>query len=191
MLIMTTIPRRQMKRYHIDNELTYPISKNIKRQLISRDWSVQNSKKFKRNSEKEDEQQQYHCQVYFKLFPSTLKCSLDVIVKSTKKFIDDEDDNDSILIAKTRIPKIIKPGVIRVRLVSSLFSADIDVHEDPSLIKLETIKNQSLNNHFDKQFALVLKVIFHTIEKKKKESKFLLEYTNWSRSYWKIISRIP
>jgi hypothetical protein len=147
---MTTITRRQMKRYHhIDNELNYPISKNIKRQLISHDWSEQNTKKFKRNYE---EEQEYHCQVYLKLFPSTLKCSIDVIVKSTKKFID-EYDNDSILIAKTRIPKTIKPGVIRVRLVSSLFSADIDVQEDPSLIKLETIKN----NHFDKQFALVLK----------------------------------
>ncbi len=49
-------------------------------------------------------------------------------------------------------------GVIRVRLVSSLFGADTDVHEDSSLIKLETIKNQPYHNHFDKQFALVLKV---------------------------------
>ncbi len=97
-----------MKRYHhIDNELNYPISKNIKRQLISHDWSEQNTKKFKRNYE---EEQEYHCQVYLKLFPSTLKCSIDVIVKSTKKFID-EYDNDSILIAKTRIPKTIKPGL--------------------------------------------------------------------------------
>ena len=48
-------------------------------------------------------------------------------------------------------------GVIRVRLVSSLFIADGDVQEDPSLIKLEKIKNEHSNN-FDKQFALKLKV---------------------------------
>jgi hypothetical protein len=98
-----------MKRYHIDNELNYPVSKNIKQELIDREWSVQNFKKLKRINEKEDEQE-YHCQVYLKFFPSTLKCSLDVIVKSTNKFIDDNDDKDSILIAKTRIPKRIKPG---------------------------------------------------------------------------------
>jgi hypothetical protein len=110
-----------MKRYHIENELTYPISKNVKQQLISRDWSLQNSKKFKRNNEKEEEQQ-YHCQVYLKLFPSTLKCSLDVIVKSINKLIDDNDDNDSILIAKTRIPKIIKPGLMSKFNSSFFFS---------------------------------------------------------------------
>ncbi len=94
-----------MKRYHIDNELnSYPISKQ---HLISRDWSIQNkNKKFK----KEEQEQEYNCQVYFKFFPSTLKCSLDVIVKSINKSIDN-DDNDSILIAKTRIPKIIKSGL--------------------------------------------------------------------------------
>jgi hypothetical protein len=48
-------------------------------------------------------------------------------------------------------------GVIRVRLVSSLFTADLDVYEEPSLIKLEIIKKE-YNNHFDKQFALKLKV---------------------------------
>jgi hypothetical protein len=143
------------------DQINYPISNNLKRlrdyqdqqQLITCDWSLQKRKKIKRTSEKEDEQQ-YHCFVYLKLFPSTLKCSLDVIVKSIHKLPDVNEDIDSILIAKTRIPKVIKTGVIRVRLVSSLFTADIDVHEDPSLIKLETIKNQS----FDKQFALVLKV---------------------------------
>jgi len=45
---MTTITHRQMKRYHIENELTYPISRSIKQKLISRDWSLQNSKKFKK-----------------------------------------------------------------------------------------------------------------------------------------------
>jgi hypothetical protein len=55
--------------------------------------------------------------------------------------------------------KIILKGVIRVRLVSSLFIADADVHEDPSLIKLERIKKEHDNNNFDKQFALKLKVI--------------------------------
>ncbi len=120
---MTTITHRQMKRYHIDNELNYPISKNVKQEFISRDWSLQNSKKLKRINEKEEEQQQYHCQVYLKLFPATLKCSLDVIVKSINKFIDDnDDDSDSILIAKTRIPKIIKPGLMSKFNSSFFFS---------------------------------------------------------------------
>jgi hypothetical protein len=57
-------------------------------------------------------------------------------------------------------------GVIRVRLVSSLFIADVDVHEDPSLIKLETIKKEQNNNNFDKQFALKLKVIIFIQNKK-------------------------
>ncbi|CAF0872982.1 unnamed protein product [Rotaria sp. Silwood1] len=166
MLIMATITHREMKRCYIDDKITFPISKSIKRlrdydeqkQLIKCDRSLEHRKKIQRINEKEEEQQQqYHCQVYLKLFPSTLKCSLDVIVKSINKQTNDIDDSDSILIAKSRIPKTIKPGVIRVRLVSSLFSADIDVHEDPFLTKLETIKNQPYHNHFDKQFALILK----------------------------------
>lgn len=158
MLTMTKIPHRQMKRYHIEDDFNYPITKNVvKRELIDRNWSIQNRKKFKKSNEDE---QEYHSQVYLKFFPSTLKCSLDVIVKSTNKLFDENDEKDSILIAKSRIPKIIKPGVIRVRLVSSLFSADTDVQEDPSLIKLETIRNHSHYNQFDKQFALVLKVKF-------------------------------
>jgi len=44
-------------------------------------------------------------------------------------------------------------GVSRVRFVSSLFIADIDVYEDPLFIKYERIKK-----NFDKQFALKLKV---------------------------------
>ncbi|CAF2941080.1 unnamed protein product [Rotaria sp. Silwood2] len=164
MLIMATITHQEMKRCYFDDKITFPISKSIKRlrdydeqkQLIKRDRSLEHRKKIQRINEK-DEEQQYHCQVYLKLFPSTLKCSLDVIVKSINQQTNDNDDIDSILIAKSRIPKTIKPGVIRVRLVSSLFSADIDVHEDPSLIKLETIKSQPYLNHFDKQFALILK----------------------------------
>ncbi|CAF0893279.1 unnamed protein product [Rotaria sordida] len=165
---MATITHREMKRCYFDDKITFPISKSIKRlrdydeqkQLIKCDRSLEHRKKIQRISQKEEEEeeeQQYHCQVYLKLFPSTLKCSLDVIVKPINKQTKDSDDIDSILIAKSRIPKTIKPGVIRVRLVSALFSADIDVHEDPSLIKLETIKNQSYHNHFDKQFALILK----------------------------------
>ncbi|CAF1398287.1 unnamed protein product [Rotaria magnacalcarata] len=163
---MATIIHRAMKQHYIDNKITFPISKGIKRlrdyqehrQLIKCDRSLEHRKKVQRINEKEEEQhQQYHCQAYLKLFPSTLKCSVDVIVESINKQTNDSDDIDSILIAKTRIPKTIKPGVIRVRLVSSLFSADIDVHEEPSLIKLETISNQPYHNHFDKQFALILK----------------------------------
>jgi hypothetical protein len=149
---MATITHREMKQFN------YPLSNNLKRlrdqELISCDWPLEKRKKFKKNSKKKDDEQQYHCYVYLKLFPSTLKCSIDVILNKLNYF---NEDNDSILIAKTRIPKIIKSGdVIRVRLASSLFTADSDVHEDPSLSKLETIKNQS----FDKQFALIFKVRF-------------------------------
>ncbi|CAF3563563.1 unnamed protein product [Rotaria socialis] len=96
--------------------------------------------------------------VTFPISKATFKCSVDVIIDSINKQSNDSDDIDSILIAKTRIPKTIKPGVIRIRLVSSLFSADIDVHEEPFLIKLETIRNQPYHNHFDKQFAIILKI---------------------------------
>ena len=47
---------------------------------------------------------------------------------------------------------------MRVRLISSLFTADTDVHEDPSLTKLEIVKKEHSNHSFDKQFALQLKV---------------------------------
>ena len=97
---MTMINQRQMKRYNLDNELTYPISKKIKKEFLSKDWSIQKRKKF--------HEEEYHCQVYLKFFPSTLKCSLDVIVKPVNQFL---DETDSILIAKTRIPKTIKPGL--------------------------------------------------------------------------------
>lgn len=161
---MATIIHRDMKERHVDDKLKFPNLKTIKRlrdyeehePLIIPDWSLGNRKKIQKLDENEDEQQ-YHCKVYLKLFPNTLKCSIEIIVKSIDKLVDDNDDIDSILIAKTRIPKPIKSGVIRVRLVSSLFGADTDVQEDPSLIKLETIRNQSYYNHFDKQFALLLK----------------------------------
>ncbi|UJR38482.1 hypothetical protein I4U23_031150 [Adineta vaga] len=166
MLIMATISHRQMKRHSIDHSFTFPIAKNIKRlrdYSSKHDWTLECKRKLKkgyhRKGEEEEEQQhqEYHCYVYLKFFPSTLKCSIDVIVKSTEITSNDYDDQEAILIGKTRIAKPIKSGVIRVRLVSSLFSADTDVHEDISLIKLETITSQSFYHHFDKQFALVLK----------------------------------
>lgn len=134
------------------------------------DWSVNHRKKIKRTSEKrvsqlddnDDEHfphHQYHCFVFLKFYSSTLKCSIDVLVKSNDQLpTDSSDDQQSILIGKSRISRSIKPGVIRIRLVSSLFTADADVHEDPSLIKLETIRNPKQSNHFDKQFALLFKV---------------------------------
>lgn len=119
MLIMATISHQKMKRCYFDDNITFPISKAFKRirdyqeeqQLFKHDWSLEHRKKIRRINEKDDEQQ-YHCQVYLKLFPSTLKCSLDVIVTTTNKLTNETDDVDSILIAKTRIPKIIKPGRI-------------------------------------------------------------------------------
>lgn len=99
MLTMTKITQRQMKRYHIDNEVNV-----IKNEFLDQNWSIQKRKKLKNFDQNEYE---YYCYVYMKLFPSTLKCSIDVIVKSNNQLI---DDNDSILIAKSRIPKIIQPG---------------------------------------------------------------------------------
>jgi len=128
------------------------------RQRTSFDWSFDRRKKQEWTSEKQEkkeEQQFYDCHVYLKLYPSTLKSTLDVVILQSNEIINEE--NNSILLAKSRISKLIKPGVIRVRLVSSLFTADIDVHEDPSLVKLETIKNDRTKNNFDKQFALILK----------------------------------
>lgn len=134
------------------------------------DWSLNHRKKIKRTSEKRASQlddnddehfhsHQYHCFVFLKFYSSTLKCSIDVLVKSNDQLPTDlSDDQQSILIGKSRISRSIKPGVIRIRLVSSLFKADADVHEDPSLIKLETIRNSKQSNHFDKQFALLFTV---------------------------------
>ena len=73
MLMMTTITPRQMKRSHVDNDLTYPISKHLRQQLISRAWSVRNTKKFKRNDQEEEEQAQYHCQVFFEIISINIK----------------------------------------------------------------------------------------------------------------------
>ncbi|CAF1102047.1 unnamed protein product [Adineta ricciae] len=113
--------------------------------------SIQYTKKILK---KKDRRKEYHCQVYLKLYPTTCKCTLDVIVNSTNEII---SDNQSILLARSRLGKVIKPGVVRVRLVSSLFTADTDVHEDPSLTKLEIVKKEHSNHSFDKQFALQLK----------------------------------
>ncbi|CAF1663044.1 unnamed protein product [Adineta ricciae] len=168
MLIMATITRRQMKRHSIEHNFTFPLARNFKRlrdYSSKHDWTLEYKRKLKKSyhrkeedkDEEQQQQQQYHCYVYLKFFPSTLKCSIDVIVKSTELSLNDSDDQDAILIGKTRIAKPIKSGVVRVRLVSSLFSADADVHEDISLIKLETIASQTFHHHFDKQFALVLK----------------------------------
>ncbi|CAF3077901.1 unnamed protein product [Rotaria sp. Silwood2] len=161
---MATIHHRGMKRSFIDEEVNLLSSKKIKRlgdnhkqnlKPSTCDWSLQHKNKFKIiKEEKYEFEEEYHCQVYLKLYSTTCKCTLDVIVKSTNDII---DDDDSILLAKTRIAKVIKPGVIRVRLVSSLFIADVDVYEDSSLIKLETIKKKHSYNNFDKQFALQLK----------------------------------
>ncbi|CAF1030473.1 unnamed protein product [Adineta steineri] len=162
MSIMASIYHQGLKRCYIDDEDIdiSSSSKKLKRldkyhqqefEQSAYQWSLQWQNKIKKNHKKKKE---YHCQVYLKFYRATNKCTLDVIVKSSNDII---NDNDSILLAKTRIPKIIQPGVIRVRLVSSLFTADIDVCEDPSLIKLETIKKDYNNKNFDKQFALKLK----------------------------------
>ncbi len=98
MSIMASIFHRGIKRYYIDEEVDVSSSKKIKQSTYDRSLKYQKKKK-----------QEYHCQVYLKFYPKTSKCTLDVIVKSTN---DNIDDNDSILLAKTRIGKLIKPGRI-------------------------------------------------------------------------------
>ncbi|UJR07688.1 hypothetical protein I4U23_011973 [Adineta vaga] len=147
------IYHQSLKRFYLDDEEDDDdlSSRKKKKHLRTypehefQQWSIIQKKKLIK---------EYFCQVYLKLYPTTSKCTLDVIVKSTNDII---DDNQSILLAKSRIGKRLKPGVLRVRLVSSLFTADNDVHEDPLLIKLETINKEYCNNSFDKQFALKLK----------------------------------
>ncbi|CAF3961257.1 unnamed protein product [Rotaria sordida] len=161
---MATIYHRGVKRSFINEEVNLLSSKKIKRLQDNHEQDLRPSKydlssqyenQFKRINEKKNEfEEEYHCQVYLKLYSTTCKCTIDVIVKSTNDTI---DDDDSILLAKTRIAKVIKPGVVRVRLVSTLFIADVDVYEDSSLMKLETIKKNYNHNNFDKQFALKLK----------------------------------
>lgn len=135
-------------------------SRSCKRSLC--DWPPTHRKKIKTTSEKrvsdDDKEQQYHCHAYLRLFPSTLKCSIDVIVRPvTEEKSDELFDDGSILIGRSRIAKSIPTGVVRVRLVSSLFTADPDVSEDPSLCKFEKIRNQAGSNYFDKQYALTFK----------------------------------
>jgi hypothetical protein len=98
---MSIIHRRSLKRGFIDDEVDVSSSKKIKfyqQDLKQSTLQLKNRKKIRR---------EYHCQVYLKLYPTTSKCTLDVIVKSTNDII---DDHDSILLAKTRIGKLIKPG---------------------------------------------------------------------------------
>ncbi len=71
--------------------------RNLKRCYINEKVRLSSVKKIKR----------YYCQVYLKLYPETCKCTLDVIVKSTNDII---DDVDLILLGKSQIGKVIKPG---------------------------------------------------------------------------------
>jgi len=77
--------------------------RNLKRCYINKKHDLLSRKKIKRVL------LEYYCQVYLKLYPTTCKCTLDVIVKSTNDII---DDKDLILLGKNRIGKFIKPGRI-------------------------------------------------------------------------------
>lgn len=89
---------------------------SLRRKRHSCDWPLPHSKKIKVTSEKkatdQEKEQQYHCQVYLRLFPSTSKCSIDVIVKPVKSPIDESLELDSIVIAKSRLPKTIRTGSV-------------------------------------------------------------------------------
>ncbi len=114
---MATIYHRGLKRAFIDEEIDLSSSKKIKRlrdyhqqelEQSTYDWSLEHRHKIRKSNEKKIEVgKEYYCQVYLKLYRLTCKCTLDVLVKSTNDII---DDNDSILLAKTRIAKVIKPG---------------------------------------------------------------------------------
>ena len=116
-LIMAAVYHRGLKRYYIDDEIDLTSPKKVKRlrdyhqqefKQSVYDWSLQYRNKIKRNKEREKEtEKEYHCYAYLKLYPTTRKCTLDVVVKSTNDII---DDTDSILLAKTRIAKVVKPG---------------------------------------------------------------------------------
>ena len=113
MSIIARTYHRGLKRSYIDKEVDLLSSKKIKRlpdyhkqglEQSAYDWSLEHRNKIKKRKEVEE---RYHCQVYLKLYPSTCKCTLDVVIRSTNDII---DDHDSILLAKTRIAKVIKPG---------------------------------------------------------------------------------
>lgn len=106
---MATIYHRGLKRCYINEEVDLSSSsKKIKRLNDYQLQTLEHKNQIKKRSERKKEvDEEYHCQVYLKLYPSTCKCTLDVLVKSTNDII---DDNDSILLAKTRLAKIIKPG---------------------------------------------------------------------------------
>ena len=97
------------------------------------DWTSNYRKKVRRTSEKrgeeeeddDDEERQYHCYVYLTLYPSTVKCSIDVIVKSTNAISDESDAKDSILIGRTRIGRSIKTGASSLSDISLTFSLDV------------------------------------------------------------------
>ena len=115
MSIMAAIYHRGIKRYYIDEEVDVSSSKKIKyHQEELKQSAYDRPLKYKKKKK-----QEYHCQVYLKFYPKTSKCNLDVIVKSTNDII---DDNDSILLAKTRIGKLIKPGRINffIKLIKIL-----------------------------------------------------------------------
>lgn len=144
---MTTIRRSP---FDPSSALVLPSKKRL-----ASDWPTSSSRKKRKSSVPE----QSHCHVYLRLFPSTLKCSIDVLVHSQKDISSPLIDTDrTILIGQTRLAKSIEANVVRVRLVSSLFSADLDVNEDPTMTKLETIRRHR-HLQFDKQFALILKVM--------------------------------
>lgn len=103
MSIMATIYHRGLKRAFIDEEIDLSSSKKIKRLRDYHQQEFEHRHKIK----KIEVGKEYYCQVYLKLYRLTCKCTLDVLVKSTNDII---DDNDSILLAKTRIAKVIKPG---------------------------------------------------------------------------------
>ncbi len=107
---MATIYHRGLKRGFIDEEIDLSSSKKIKRLRDYHQQELEHRHKIKKSNEKKIEvAKEYYCQVYLKLYRLTYKCTLDVLVKSTNDII---DDNDSILLAKTRIAKVIKPGKI-------------------------------------------------------------------------------
>ena len=157
-MIMATIRRSSFDRSLVLSKTTTTTTGRPPKRLAS-DWSPR--KKVKSLAE------QYHCHVYLHLFPSTSKCSIDVLVQSQRDLSSSLPAAEAgILIGRTRLAKSIEANVVRVRLLSSLFAADLEVNEDPNLSKLETIRRHR-HLQFDKQFALISKVSHQRAEKER------------------------
>ncbi|CAF0922985.1 unnamed protein product [Didymodactylos carnosus] len=116
-------------------------------------WSNQNEVSYENRHEqkiKKNDEHSYYCQVYLRCFSNTNKFTLDVICSKDKTT--NISDTNKVIIAQSRSSRKINKGIVRIRLTSSIFSADSCASEEECLTKYESNFDE---NDFDKQFALV------------------------------------